>query len=485
MPWRSLPVRARPHRHAVRGHRPRRSAGAAHTSRCRPASATATQPGGGLPGSTAAFDAAFDPQEEWTRVIGSHWGEERQSQPLAQRRRLRPRPARATFASSRAASRDAYAPRPGRFYNRIFRSTQNFGEGIVAEERRPARAPGGSPDPQFLSPYQPYGLYIPDDYAAGHAGAAAAQRPLAGRQPERVPGGLAEPLQPAGRRALEHRHHAARARHGHLVHRLRVRGRARGVGRPAGRTTRSTTTRTSIGGYSMGGYMTYRMGLLMPDRFAAANRLRRARPRTSCGRRPLPPQPPSDYDVAGQTNNIVYERAEPAVRDQQRRRGRARAGRRRPRSRRRRSATPATRTCSTSIRRRDHFALILADEWGHTRDFLDQHPQRNLSPDEVRYKRYPSMDLPQHGLRFDGAYWVDGMAVRTPGRQLRARHRGVRVGVRPGRGLHARPRRRPLRTKQSTTAYPGPPFPATVQGTDRVPGAAIPQQNRFEASSRT
>ena len=89
----------------------------------------------------------------------------------------------------------------------------------------------------------------------------------------------------------------------------------------------------------------------------------------------------------------------------------------------------------------DHFALILADEWGHTRDFLDQHPVRNLSPDEVRYKRYPSMDLPQHGLRFDGAYWVDGMTVRTPGDSCS-----------PGQRRASRPRGRWRRTRSATAA---------------------------------
>src|SRR6185312_15108892 len=45
---------------------------------------TATAPGGGLPGSTAAFDVAFDSDEQFTRLI-SHWGEEVQSQALADR----------------------------------------------------------------------------------------------------------------------------------------------------------------------------------------------------------------------------------------------------------------------------------------------------------------------------------------------------------------------------------------------------------------
>ena len=189
--------------------------------------------------------------------------------------------------------------------------------------------------------------------------------------------------------------------------------------------------------------MTYRMGLLMPDRFAAANAVRRAARVPDLGAA-------RTAAAAGRLRRRRADqqhrrqRAEPAVRDQQRRRRRAGAGGRARSSRRRRSATRATRTSSTSIPSSDHFALILADEWGHTRDFLDQHPARNLSPDEVRYKRYPSMDLPQHGLRFDGAYWVDGMTVRTPGGRVRARDGGVRVGLGPGGGVHARARPRAL-----------------------------------------
>jgi len=42
---------------------------------------------------------------------------------------------------------------------------QSYGEGINMNNN-PAST-GGSPDPQFLSPYQPYGLYIPADYQPG------------------------------------------------------------------------------------------------------------------------------------------------------------------------------------------------------------------------------------------------------------------------------------------------------------------------------
>ena len=138
-------------------------------------------------------------------------------------------------------SREPYAPAPGRFYNRIFRSTQNFGEGIVLKQPTGPNA-GRQPRPAVPLAVPAVRALPARRLQPGNAGAAAAQRPLARRQPQRVPGGVAEPLQPARRRALEHRDHAARPRDGHLVHRRRLQGRARGMGRPARATTRSTTT---------------------------------------------------------------------------------------------------------------------------------------------------------------------------------------------------------------------------------------------------
>ena len=101
-------------------------------------------------------------------------------------------------------------------------------------------------------------------------------------------------------------------------------------------------------GYSMGGYMTYRMGLLMPDRFASATPYV-GPPAYQLWAPPADPQPPGDYQVAGHTNRIVYNGLDlpfeinnggvdelvPAA-------GAQRAGADVPRRR-------ATRTCSTSI----------------------------------------------------------------------------------------------------------------------------------------
>jgi hypothetical protein len=238
--------------------------------------------------------------------------------------------------------------------------------------------------------------------------------------------------------------------------------------------------RTSIGGYSMGGYMTYRMGLLMPDRFAAAIPYV-GPPAYQLWPYPAPPQPSGQFTFVGQTNNIItngldlpYEINDggadelvPAAGAQQQAQTFHDLGR------------PHRFYFYPTA---DHFALIFGDEWGHTRDFLNQHPQRDLSPIEVAYRRYPAMDLPEYGLRFDGAYWVDGMTVRTPtdsctpGTTSCQSSFGQVDAVTYGFGGN----RTVPQDFQST--YPGPPLPADVTGIDRVPGAAIAQQNGFEAS---
>ena len=331
-----------------------------------PGNPTATVPGGGLPGASAAFDAAFDPQETFTRFV-SHWGEERQSQAL-QQRDVSGLGRSVDFGDLEARTSDGYAPAEGRFYNRIFRSNQSYGEGISL--KNPAGpAPGGSPDPQFRSPYQPYGLYIPAGYESG----------------------VAAPLLINGH-SLDVNHNEYQAVSPNLYLQLGDQ-RSSFVITPLARGMDTwyidagfedvmeawddlkanysiDDDRTSIGGYSMGGYMTYRMGMLMPDRFAAAAAYV-GPPAYQLWPYPLPPQPSSDYQVAGQTNNTItnalnlpYEinntggdELVPAA------------------------GAQAQAQTFTDLGRAhefffypvgDHFSLIAADEWSHTRGFLDR-----------------------------------------------------------------------------------------------------------------
>ena len=441
---------------------------------------TATAPGGGLPGSTAVFDVGFDPDEVFSRAIGSHWGEERQSATLAQRDVSA---LGHTFHLSEleAGITDDYAPAPGRFYNRIFRSVQDYGEGIELKNPTGSNT-GGSPDPQFLSRHQPYGLYLPDDYTPG----------------------TAAPLLLNGH-SLDVNHNEYQSISPNLFNQLGDERSsivftplARGMDTwyiDAGfadvmeawedvkRHYSVDEERTHITGYSMGGYMSYRLGLLMPDKFATATPYV-GPPTYQVWVPPNDPQPPSDYQVAGNTNLIVYnglnlpfeinnggvDELVPAL------------GPIEQAQTFRESGNPHLFYFYPAA---DHFALIFGDEWGHTRDWMERFPQRNATPTEVRFKRYPAMDLPQHGFRFDGAYWIDGMVVRTPGDTCSP---GDPCDTEEDHGLveaytSGFDETRDPDVRDVNSVYPGPPLPATVQGTERTYGGSASQPNYLDLST--
>jgi hypothetical protein len=124
----------------------------------------------------------------------------------------------------------------------------------------------------------------------------------------------------------------------------------------------------------------------------------------------------------------------------------------------------------------DHLGFIaIANQWEHTRSWLGT-GRRDLSPVEVRYKRYPSMDLRRAGLVFDGAYWVDKLKVRDAGE---VDSFGEIEATTFALGGH---RRRLV--DEGTTPYDGPTgiSPASVTGQHFAKGAAIKQRNAFEAT---
>lgn len=116
-----------------------------------------------LPDASGVFNVAFRPHEAriLERFPESSWGEKQQARALAERDVAR-------FAHGlpvarlRAGRSRPFVPRPG-FYTRVFRSRLRLGEGIdrFANQRDAYRAVPGGDHPQFLSPWQPYGLYIP------------------------------------------------------------------------------------------------------------------------------------------------------------------------------------------------------------------------------------------------------------------------------------------------------------------------------------
>jgi pimeloyl-ACP methyl ester carboxylesterase len=455
---------------------------------------TATAPGGGSAqgNSTAVFDLAFDRGEVPFPRLSSHWGESFQSEELAQRdatqfgydvdlRRLE------------ARESDSYAPQAGRFYDRVFRSQQSFdaagqlctgcppSDGIRLKNN--PSAPGGDPTAQFLSPYQPYGLWIPSNYQPGTP----SEFLLNGHsldvnhnEYEAVsPNFFQQIAEDVGGDSFDGPHK-----------RFVITPLGRGMDTwyidtglkdvlEAWDDLRSHYSiddeRTALGGYSMGGYMTYRMGLLMPDRFAATAAYVPP-PAYQLWAPPADPQPSGAFQFIGNTNHIVYNGLDipfeindggadelvPA------------AGAQEQAQTFREFGNPHRFYFYPTL---DHFALILADEWGHSRDWLDDHPRRNASPDEVRFMRFPAADLPQYGLRFDGAYWIDGMQLRgsdacSPGQACQTTS-GLVEAYTLTHG-HSR-----SSTQEVNGQYAGPPAPATIQGTDRV-FANIPARNFFD-----
>jgi pimeloyl-ACP methyl ester carboxylesterase len=365
---------------------------------------------------TAVFDLGFQGAE--TYGLDSQWGDQRQSAALANGDVTAPSASdtlpqfaqKLDIAAMKKRKTSLFQITPG-FYNRIFRSAHSYGEGIDLKSDSGA---SGTAAPEFLGPYQPYGLYIPkgydpkqktpllldghsldvnhDEYASvspnqfrdlGDARGSIIITPLArGMDTWYLDAGLVDVLE---------------------------------AWNDAKKAYNTDPDRTSITGYSMGGYMTYRLGLLMPDAFARAA-VYVGPPAYSFWPYPAPIQSTPDWLVPGNTNQIVdngldlpYEVTDGNADELVPIAGVV-------------NQVNTFKDAGNPYRfydhaADDHFSFILSDiNWNHTRDWLGvPAATRNLSQQRVRYKRYPSMDLPQDGLVFDGAYWVDKMVVRdTP-----------------------------------------------------------------------
>jgi dienelactone hydrolase len=418
-------------------------------------------------GSTAVFNTGFRGDDDWPRLVG-HWGEHEQSQALAGAdvgEFAHP----LQLAALRERRSIPLALKPG-FYNRIFRSKYDYGEGIDLKE---GAGVSGTPDPMFRSRWQPYGLYIPKGYDGSRA-----------------------PLLLDGH-SLDVNHNEYRAVGPKQLEQL---GDQRGsiIFTPLARGIDSwyldagfadvleawddvkahyavDEDRTAITGYSMGGYMTYRLGLLMPDRFSRAS-VYVGPPAYSIWPYPLPVQSTPEWRFSGNTNNLVANALNLPFEIVS---GNADA------------LVPITGVqkqvddllaAGTDLRfyrhlADDHFSLILADRWGHTRDFLGTAP-RDTAPVDVRYERFPAMDLPRYGLRFDRAYWVSDLEVGAGPDPERS---GSIEATTFARGGHERAVTRPRTT---TEPSPGGVSPAIVTEQRVVRGAPIDQRNGFRARLR-
>ena len=417
-------------------------------------------------GATAVFDLGFQGSETYNLI--SHWGDARQAAALAAgtpdgfSALLRP------GLLLRGGSR-AFRPGPG-FYNRVFRSRFTYGEGIDLK----ADSTGGTPEAEFKGRYQPYGLWIPRGYRPGR------------RTPLLIDGHSLD---------VNHNQYEATANR-HLPQLGDERGSlvitplARGADtwyldaglvdvfeawRDVRRHYGADRARTAITGYSMGGYMTYRLGLLMPDAFT------RAAPYVGPPAYAFWPYPgPITNDDPAWTErgmtrrmvenglNLPFEINDGVLDELV------------PISGVEHQVDRFDEVGSPYRYYRhpgdDHFSFLLAaDQWGHTRDWLGNR-RRNLRPVRVRYKRFPSNDIPRAGLRFDGAYWVDRIVPR------RARSE-TDFGLVDATSF-ALGRRAPTLVEDAPTVVPpgsGGVSPATVTGQHYEPGAPARRRNAFRA----
>ena len=430
------------------------------------------RPGGGGFTNDGLWNVAFRGDDDWPRLLG-HWGEHEQSQALA-------RGDVGAFAQPlqtallRAKGDAPFRLEPG-FYNRIFESKYATGEGIdLKQDASSAERLVGSAKPQFKGRFQPYGLYVPKGYDPSRPA------PL-------LLNGLSldvnhNEYRTVGPKQLE----ALGDARGSLV----ITPLARGIDTwyldagladvmEAWADVRANyavdRARTSITGYSMGGYMTYRMGLLMPDRFARAS-VYVGPPAYYLTAPPLPRQTTPKWEVAGDTGllvenalnlpfEVVHGNADELV----------------PISGVRQQVD-ALLGAGGAVRFHhhtadDHFSFLLRDTWGHTQGWLGDAsiPEK---PVRVRFRRYPGMDLPQYDLRFDRAYWVRDIEVRGDDGEGDSEANGLVDATTNGFGGNVpKPQRQPDRLDPAPVGL----SPATITEQRLTDGEALPKENAFSA----
>ena len=437
--------------------------------------ASSASAGGGRSGGTAAFNVAFRPDEECSKS-GGYWHDRAQASALAGGD-ISSFAAQLDLAAMRAGESRPFAPKPG-FYNAIYRAERDFGEGIdlkrVGTASPEAGTLTGTPAAQFKSRHQPYGLYVPPGYGDGGAVTLVGHSSLVNMNQY----GCANPnmLRQLGdeRRAML----VTPLGRGMISWYLSD-GLDDVLGALADAEGRfgADRSRTTITGYSIGGYMAFRLGLLMPDRFARASAYM---PPPAYEIWPYPgpiyAQDPS-WIESGITTKIVEnglnlpfeivatsnDEEVPVSGVEHQVETFERAG------------NPYRfylHATETHLQR-----WFVQDEWANTRDWFGD-ARIDANPARVRYRRYPIMDLPRLGYRFDGAYWVDGLVVRSEDAHGAAgpNESGMVDAVTFGSGKAA------PATEPESFVHAGPPSPAQVTGRAARDGPAPPRENRFAAT---
>ena len=180
--------------------------------------------------------------------------------------------------------------------------------------------------------------------------------------------------------------------------------------------------RVYLAGHSMGGFGSYLIGLLYPDRFAAAFPI--SGPPTQGGwlgaGKPIAPQNGGDvnaellFNIVENARNLPYVIYQGLNDELVFWPGPARM---------------ASRFTQLGYRNRfytfpgqDHYAPLIVDQWGEAARYLSSFT-RNPNPEHVTYRVWPALThavdtigVPSGATldyHFDGAYWVSGLTIRT------------------------------------------------------------------------
>lgn len=361
---------------------------------------------------------------------------------------------------------------PG-WYNRTFRSAYDHGEGTEPADGLGLPSQTAKPDPMFRSRYQPYGLYIPPGY---------------------------DPAKPSRALLDGHSFMCNMNQYAALTpNRLKHLGADHNtvIFTPLGRSTdfgsndwamadileawddvaahyNLDESRTSISGMAAGGFLTYKLGLLMPDRFAKAV-VHLGPPKDPIYILPGLPTSRPGLEVTGDNTLLVensynlpyelnYSTTAPLV----------------PISGAR-AVEAQFQANGSAYRFYDNptlvepFSIFYHDNWVHSGEWL-ANGKRDLAPVRVRYVRYPVNDLdPKYGLRFDGAYWAADMQVRDTSAGETA-HGSIDATTYALGGFH------PAVATEAPSIDNSDDAPAIVNGQQRVTGAPILQRNGFKAT---
>jgi poly(3-hydroxybutyrate) depolymerase len=229
--------------------------------------------------------------------------------------------------------------------------------------------------------------------------------------------------------------------------------------------------RTSLFGYSMGGYGAYRLAVHNPDLFA--------RVVTAVGLPAnqgwAPPAPPEPGGQVSNTNQLLDNlRWTPIMQwaqavDELNPYTGAHA-------QQDRLSALGYRSRFWTFTSGEHFTLALEDEWAGARDWLGDARVED-QPDRVDYAFMPQADSPEFGLRADHAYWVYDLRARVRDGDPQTAPARAQISARSlafGRGSPT------TVDVNEPGATAGPPTPTLIEGVDWTAIPSVRARNALQ-----